>query len=307
MSGSFSQTGGIDAAAFDSLRPYLFAIAYRMLGSASEAEDIVQDTYLRSQAAAATIRAPKAYLATILTRLCLNHLTSARVAREAYPGPWLPEPVPSGDADPAGVEAVGRGEEISFGLLVLLERLTPDERAAYVLREAFDYPYAEIGSMLDRSAAGARQLAHRARERVAEGRRRFTATPEQQRRLTERFLAASRQGDLPALMEILAADVTAWADGGAKRTKATRRPILGRDNVARWLIIVLTRGFPETRATIAEVNGGTALLLWAGDELVATAAIEVADEHIQELRFIVNPDKLAYLQGRIGAPDSDFL
>ncbi|MDQ3693314.1 MAG: RNA polymerase sigma factor SigJ [Chloroflexota bacterium] len=307
MSGNANRTARIDAAEFEALRPYLFAIAYRLLGSASEAEDIVQEAYLRARDAAEEIRSIKAYLATIVTRLCLNHLTSARVMREAYPGPWLPEPVPSGDADPAGVEAVARGEEVSLGLLVLLERLTPEERAAYVLREAFDYPYDEIGLILSKSVAATRQLAHRARERIAAGRRRFTATPEQQRRLTERFLAASRRGDLPALMEILAADVTAWADGGEKRPRAARRPILGRDKVARWLVVVLSQGYPEARATTAEVNGGVALLLWSGEELAAAAMIDVAGERIAELRFLVNPDKLAYLQRRLGGPGPPFL
>jgi RNA polymerase sigma-70 factor (ECF subfamily) len=303
MSAEPGRGSSIDGAEFEGLRPYLFAIAYRMLGSASEAEDVVQETYLRARGAAAeTIRSPKAYLATIVTRLCLNHLASARATREAYPGPWLPEPVPTVDADPAGVEATERGEEVSLAFLVLLERLNPEERAAYVLREAFGYPYEEIAPILGKSVAATRQLAHRAREHVAEPRSRFRASVGEQRRLTERFLAASRRGDLPALMEALTADVTAWVDGGARRPRAARLPIVGRTAVAWWLVAITTRAFPAARATTAEVNGGLALLLWHDDRLVATATIDVADERIAAVRLVVNPDKLAYLRRRLGAP-----
>lgn len=295
----------IDAAVFEALRPYLFAIAYRLLGSASEAEDVVQETWLRAQGTTDAIRSPKAYLATIVTRLCLNHLASARATRESYPGPWLPEPVPTADADPAGVEAAMRSEEVSFAFLVLLERLSPEERAAFVLREAFDYPYDEIAPILGKSVAATRQLAHRARERVAAARPRFSATPDHQRRLAARFLEASRRGDLRALTEALAADVEAWIDGGPKREKATRHRIDGAAAVARWIVAVMAGGFPGASASTADVNGGVALLLWTGDDLVAAAAFDVAEERIRALRLVANPDKLAYLQRRLGAPGAN--
>lgn len=293
---------GMDADEFESLRPYLFAIAYRMLGSASEAEDVVQDAYLRAQdAPTPDIRSPKAYLATIVTRLCLDQLKSARATRETYLGPWLPEPVPTADLLPAPVQAAERREEISLAFLVLLERLTPEERAAYVLREAFEYPYDEIAAVLGKSAAATRQLAHRARQHVAADRPRFTAAADEQRRLTESFLAAARRGDLHALTDALAADVVLWADGGAK-ARAARRPIHGRAAIANWLVGVIPSLPADTRTTYEAINGEIAVLLWLGDELNSATILETRDGRVQAVRSILNPDKLAYLRRRVASP-----
>ncbi len=287
-------------AAFEALRPYLFAVAYRMLGSATDAEDVVQDAYLRYHAAPRDdVRSPKAFLTTLVTRLCLDRLKSARAQREQYVGPWLPEPVPTADADPGPLTAVERREAVSLAFLVLLERLAPEERAAYVLREAFDYGYDEIAGVLGKTPAASRQLVHRARERVATGRPRFAASPDEQRLLTERFLAASERGDLASLTAVLASDVVSWSDGGAK-AKAARLPIPGRERVARFLAGLLRQAPARgIRAEPIELNGGAALLLWTGDALHGVLALDGRDGLIEELRFIINPDKLAYLRRRL--------
>ena len=296
--GGTALVGDIEAEAFEALRPYLFAIAYRMLGSASEAEDVVQDSYLRfTRAAPEAIRSPKAYLAAVVTRLCLDRLKSARVVREAYVGPWLPEPAPTADLAPTPEEAAERREEVSLAFLVLLERLTPEERAVYVLREAFDYPYQEIAAILGKSVAACRQLAHRARQHLAD-RPRFAASPEAQRRLTEHFLAAARRGDLPALTEVLAADVTLWSDGGEKAL-AARRPIHGRDAVARWVIGIAAKLPVDAVVTFEDINGGVGVLVWVGDELVSAMTLDVGDGRVRAAHVVVNPDKIAYLRRRL--------
>jgi RNA polymerase sigma-70 factor (TIGR02957 family) len=293
---------GAEARRFEALRPYLFAIAYRLLGSASEAEDVVQDAYLRvHETPAVDVASPKAYLAAVVTRLCLDRLKSARTTRETYLGPWLPEPVPTADLEPSPAEVAERREEISLAFLVLLERLSPEERAAYVLHEAFDEPYDEIAAVLGKSVPATRQLAHRARARIADDRPRFSASPEEQRRLTERFLAAARDGDLRALTDVLAADVTLWADGGPK-ARAARRPIVGSDAVARWLVGIVAKAPVESRVDFAAINGGVAALHWVGGELTSATTIDVLDGRIQAIRAVVNPDKLAYLARRLAPP-----
>lgn len=294
----------LDAAAFEGLRRYLFAVAYRMLGSASEAEDIVQDAYLRARDVRVDeIQSLKAYLATVVTRLCLDHLRSARVQREVYVGPWLPEPVPTADLVTLPAQAAEQADEISLAFLVLLERLTPEERATYVLREAFAYPYDEIAAVLGKSSAAVRQLSHRAKERVAAERPRFQASPETQRALAERFLAASRAGDLGALTTMLAADATSWGDGGAA-IGAARRPIVGRDAVARLIARGMEKWLKDTSATFALVNGGIATLLWRGGRLQSVVTFEADAERIHGIRTVVNPVKLAYLERRLGEMDA---
>jgi RNA polymerase sigma-70 factor (ECF subfamily) len=292
----------VAAEEFAALRPYLFAVAYRLLGSASDAEDIVQDAYLRLRGApSAEVASPKAYLAAIVTRLCLDHLKSARVARETYLGPWLPEPAPTADIAPSPADAAERREEISLAFLTLLERLTAEERAAYVLHEAFEKPYDEIATMIGKSVAATRQLAHRARVRLADGRPRFTASLEAQRRLTESFLAATRRGDLQALTAALAEDVTVWNDGGAE-TLAARRPIHGRDVVARFLIGVTAKIWTGTRVSFAGFNGGIGVLLWDGDELKNATMLDGVAGRVQAIRSVSNPTKLAYLARRCDPP-----
>jgi RNA polymerase sigma-70 factor, ECF subfamily len=280
---------------FESYRPLLFAIAYRMTGSAGDAEDLVQDTYLRALAApAAEVRAAKAYLTTIVTRLALDHLKSARVQREQYVGPWLPEPLLTSDPALAPEETAERRESLSLAFLVLLESLTPPERAVFLLREVFDYPYAELADALEIPAATCRQLHHRARAHLAAQHRRFDAPPEAQRALTERFLAASLQGDIAALTELLAEDVVSWSDGGGKASAALR-PIVGRDAVLRLLAGLLRKASPDLAASIAEVNTLPALLLSWDGALRMVTTYEFDGGRLRAIRSILNPDKLRYL------------
>jgi RNA polymerase sigma-70 factor (ECF subfamily) len=291
---------------FEALRPYLFAIAYRMLGSASEAEDVVQDAYLRALSATPQhIESPKAYFGAIVTRLCLDELKSARRQREreSYPGPWLADPVPTADLEPSPEQVAERREDVSLAMLSLMERLTPEERAVYVLREAFDVDYSEIAPILGKSPAATRQLGHRARQRVAAGRPRFPASDDDQRRLTERFLAAAERGDVQGLAEVMAADVTMWADGGPKN-RAARRPIAGLPDVLQILAAGLRRLPPGSHTTVEQLNGSPALVVWDGERLVVTIEFEVENGLVSGLRMAGNPDKLRYLQRRLGPPGS---
>ena len=283
---------------FQSYRPLLFSIAYRMLGSASEAEDIVQESYLRYSAApAAQVRSPKAFLSTIVTRLCLDQLKSARARREQYIGPWLPEPLLTAEGDPALGRAELR-ESIATAFLVLLEALSPPERAVFLLREVFEYGYDEIAEQLGLSAANCRQLFHRAQRRVAERRPRFEPAPEAQRRLVERFLAACGSGDVASLTHLLASDAAAYADGGGK-VHAARNPIRGRENVLRYLLGSLQKRPPGAHAELRQVNGAPAVLVFAGPALIYVATFTVADGQIQAVHAVLNPDKLAYIQGQL--------
>lgn len=290
----------LDAEAFESLRRYLFSVAYRMLGSATEAEDVVQDAYIRARDVHPDdVRSLKAYLSTIVTRLCLDHLRSAKAQREVYVGPWLPEPVPTNDLLAQPAEATEQADEISLAFMVLLERLTPEERATYVLREAFAYPFEEIGAVLGKSSAAVRQLSHRAKERIAAGGSpRFTASPETQRELAERFIAASRVGDLDALTSLLAENVTGWGDGGANRT-AARRPTVGRDAVIRLTTSGYRKFFGEAKLSFADVNGSTAILFWRDSKLDNVVTIFAENDRIQLIHAVLNPDKLAYLERRL--------
>jgi RNA polymerase sigma-70 factor (ECF subfamily) len=286
---------------FQSYRPLLFSIAYRMTGSASEAEDIVQESYLRYHTAApGAIRSLKAYLSTIVTRLALDHLKSARAQREQYIGPWLPEPILTSDSALVALQRVEQRESITTAFMVLLETLTPHERAVFLLREVFEYEYAEIGQMLGLSLANCRQLFHRAQARLAERRQRFTATREAQQRLLERFLLACQQGDVAALAETLAEDVVAWSDGGGK-VSAARQPVVGSEKIVRFVAGLLRKALADLRVEIAEVNGMPALLLFEGARLWNVCGIEIANDRIQTLNAVLNPDKLAYIQRQVAA------
>ena len=299
---------------FQSYRPLLFAIAYRMLGSASEADDVLQDAYLRYATALAQadgelteIRSLKAYLSTIVTRLCLDRLKAARSAREQYLGPWLPEPVllqedmidPQNDAE--------RHESISIAFLLLIEALAPQERAVFLLREVFEYEYAEIGQVLGLSAANCRQIFHRAKEHIVARRPRFRPTPERQRELVARFLAATQCGDVQGLADVLAQDVKYIADGGGK-VAAARQPVHGRALVTKLLIKLAenaTRAVQaaehELRLNVAEVNGEPAVLFWVRDRLDTVFVCSLGDEQISAIHAIRNPDKLAYIQRQLFA------
>lgn len=277
---------------FEANRRRLFGLAYRLLGEATEAEDVVQDAFLRWMNSHQVVVA-EAWLTTVVTNLCLNRLTSARVRRESYLGPWLPEPVVTKDGALGPLETVEQRESVSFGMLVLLERLTPPERAVFVLREAFDHSHREIAEILGISEAHSRQLHRRARERVGDTRKRFAADRRKRDRLVGELLAAAGNGDLAGLERMLAEDVVAWTDGGG--VGAARRPVIGRDKVGRYLLGLNKR--PEvarTRVTVTEINGEVAMAFHDGDDLIAISVPEFADGTISAVRLIVNPDKLAF-------------
>jgi RNA polymerase sigma-70 factor (ECF subfamily) len=295
------------AAEFEEHRSRLFSLAYRMLGSAVEAEDAVQDAYLRWRAAdRAAVRVPAAWLTRVCANLCLNRLTSARAVRESYVGPWLPEPVLTGGlpvgARPAldPLETAEQRDTVSLALLTLMERLTPAERAVFVLREAFAYPHAEIAGILDITEAGSRQLHRRARDRVAEERRRFDPSRDRWRAVVERFLDAARGGDIDRLESLLAEDATAWSDGGGRVT-AARRPVSGADRVARLLAGFLRHAGPEHAITIEEVNGFPAVVAAVDGRPVAVLVLEVGGGRVLSVRTVVNPDKLAPIAGQFAA------
>ncbi|MEV0617218.1 RNA polymerase sigma factor SigJ [Nonomuraea sp. NPDC050404] len=284
---------------FEEQRARLFGLAYRLLGSAAEAEDMVQDTYLR-WSEAGPVEVPAAWLAKVLTNLCLSRLASARVRRESYVGPWLPEPVLTADGALGPLETAEQRESVSLGLLVLLERLSPRERAVFVLREAFGYGHAEIGEILGIEESHSRQIHRRARVHVGEPRKRFDSDREQHRRIVAGFLAATMNGDVATLERLLAADVAAWADGGG--TTAARRPVRGREMVARYLRGL--SGRPEAVGVsieVAEVNGEPAVLVHdpSGDALLAIIAVEIENGQVVAVRTIVNPDKLAYATAQL--------
>ncbi|MEU7728866.1 RNA polymerase sigma-70 factor [Streptomyces sp. NPDC040724] len=285
---------------FEEYRSRMFGIAYRMLGSAAEAEDTVQDAYLRWVSAdRADIRQPGAWLAKVVTNLCLNHLTSARVRREEYVGPWLPEPVLTGDGTLGPLESAEQRDSVSMALLVLLEQLTPVERAVYVLREAFAYGHREIAELLDLGEANCRQLYRRAAARVAAERaateeRRFEPDPERWQSLVETFLSAARGGDLERLEGLLTADVRYVSDGGGV-VGAALRPILGRDKVARFSIGVLAKFAGGLPVTVAEVNGTPALLFGEA----AVLLVEFENGLVSGINTVVNPEKLAFLRRQL--------
>ena len=287
---------------FDELRPSAFAIAYRMLGSVSEAEDVVQEGFLRlhrTRQGGERIESPRAYLSTVVSRLSLDHLRSARARRETYVGEWLPEPlVASADDDPARKAEIA--DSLSLAFLVLLESLSPEQRAAYLLRDVFDEPYDRIAGIVGTSEQNARQLATRARRHVEERRPRFEASREQREELATRFFAAAEEGDLEGLEELLAHDVVLHGDGGGK-APALPRPVHGRAKVARTLMAglrVRTRfGFTLRRE---EVNGQPGALVFDREgRLIFVIILDVAEGQIQAVSSIVNPDKLRHL-GDVG-------
>ena len=280
---------------FETYRPLLFSIAYRMLGSASDAEDMVQETYLRYRTAQkAEIRSLKSFLMTVVTRLCLDELKSAHVQREQYLGSWLPEPVLTEDAQ----TLVEQRESLSLAFLTLLEELTPAERAVFVLHTAFDYPYDEIGNMLEKNAAACRQLYHRAQERLAAHQRRFEPALATQQELVGRFLRAAQSGEVEALTELLAHDVVVWADGGGK-VSAARRPVSGQEKVIRFVQGLQRKALADLTVSVETINGGPTLLFWSGETLFTVGGFRVADGQIHGIYAILNPDKLAYLQRQL--------
>ncbi|MFJ7071248.1 RNA polymerase sigma-70 factor [Streptomyces sp. NPDC098781] len=288
----------IETDVFEEHRPVLLGVAYRMLGRVADAEDVVQEAWLRwSGADRSEVREPRAYLVRITTRLAIDRLRQVKARGETYVGPWLPEPYVTdfGDTVQDTAERAVLADSVSFAVLVVLEALSPLERAVFVLREAFGYPYGEIAVMLDRSETAVRQLSGRARRHVDERRPRYEVDPALRRDLTERFLAAAAEGDLEGLMSLLAPDVRLVGDSGGK-AKAPLRVLETADHVGRFLVGAARKGdVPDASFHFVEVNGGPALLIRSGDKPDSIFQLEVLDGRIQSVYIIRNPDKLTSL------------
>ncbi|MEU5918267.1 RNA polymerase sigma-70 factor [Streptomyces sp. NPDC047141] len=288
-----------DVERFEAARPRLEAIAYRLLGSASEAEDAVQDTFLRWQAAdVARVEVPEAWLTKVLTNLCLNQLTSARARRETYVGEWLPEPLFAGDPMLGPADTAEQRESVSYAVLVVMERLSPNERAVYVLREAFDYPHREIAEILDLTESASQQIFHRAKKHVADGRTRTEIDGAEARRIVEEFLAAATSGRTEPLVRLLTGDAVAIGDGGGK-VPARARAFEGAVAVATFLRGLfkpgiakrkMVGGSPDVYATTA--NGAPAVVAVVDGRVVGVMCLEVTPDGITAFRNQVNPDKL---------------
>lgn len=291
------------AGVFETHRPVLTGVAYRILGTASDAEDVVQEAWPRwSGADRSEVEDPRAYLVTIVSRLAIDRLRSARARRESYVGEWLPEPV----SDlPDGADRAELADSVEFALLVVLETLSPLERAVFVLREAFQMPYAEIAEIIGRSEDATRQLSRRARDHVRERRPRFEPDRSVRRRITERFLQACMEGDLDGLKGMLAEDATLVGDGGGK-ARAPLRVLLGRDKVGRFLMsmpnsigkFLASIGVEDAdvRVEVTEVNGAPAVIGTAGDRVVTAVVLDVDGERIRNVYIVANPDKMSHLR-----------
>lgn len=274
---------------FLSARPQLFALAYRMLGSASEAEDVLQEAWLRWSQSKGLIN-PAAWLTTVVTRLCLDLLGSARVRRETYVGPWLPEPLVDSVDGPE--QAAELADSVSLAFLVLLEELSPSQRAALLLREVFHYDYDEVAEILERTPASCRQLVSRARDHLESRRTRFTADRDRAQELTKVFLLACQTGDLASVTAMLAADAFLVTDGGGK-VSAARRPVLGADRVARFLIGVVAKDAAGAGYVQATVNGEPGVVIVIDGVVITVVAVELLGDLVTAVRIVSNPDKLA--------------
>lgn len=285
----------MSATSFEEHRPRLLAVAYGMLGSVVEAEDVVQEAWLRwSTTDQDAIREPGAFLTTVVTRLALDVLGSARRRRERYVGPWLPEPIVTEVGhDPADV--VAEAEQLSVALLMALERLNPIERAVFVLRDLFDWDYGDVAAVVDRTATTCRQIARRARDRVGDHTRATTRSLDHERSVVEAIMVAASSGDMSTMVELLADDAVAWGDGGGKRP-ATRKPSFGADAVARVLTaVVVYAARLGVTARLARANGEVAVLAELDGQPYAVMVVEVRDNQVTALRSVVNPDKLTHL------------
>ena len=288
----------VDPSHYTEYRPLMFSIAYRMTGSIGDAEDIVQEAFLRLTRVlrdGASIDSPRAYLATATTRLAISHLRSARVRREAYVGAWLPEPLVA-DTDPGPAERAEMSDSLSMAFLVLLESLTPTERAVFLLHEVFGYDYKEIADITGKSEPNCRQILARARRHVDEGKPRFEASRQQREEVARRFFEAASGGDMNGLLELLAPDAVSIGDGGGKAW-ATARPIHGRDRVARFMLGLYRRGAKMgVRVALAWVNGQPGAVTYdAGDRVINVFALDIADGLVHAVRSVINPDKLHHL------------
>jgi RNA polymerase sigma-70 factor (ECF subfamily) len=288
------------AETYEDLRPLLFSIAYRMLGSVSEAEDIVQEAFVRYQSALsehdADVDSPKAYLSAITTRLSIDHMRSGRARKESYVGEWLPEPLLTDEASPDAARHAEDADSLSMAFLLLLERLSPVERAVFLLHDVFDYGYDEIAAIIGKSEANCRQLAVRARRHVDEHKPRFEASRRERDRLAGRFFNAVEDGDMNGLIDLLAADVVVYGDGGG-HSPSWRRPIFGRDKVARLMLGLgrHTRGLGGTIRRTA-INGQPGVLFVdPSGRLMYVLTVDIADGVVQTIRGVINPDKLRHL------------
>jgi RNA polymerase sigma-70 factor (ECF subfamily) len=277
---------------FERHRKRLFGLAYRMLATVGDAEDAVQDTYLRwHRTDTAAIQVPEAWLVTACTRICIDRLRQAKLEREQYPGTWLPEPLIELDV---AAEPGETADDLSMALLVLLERLSPAERAAYLLREAFDYDYPQIAEILKKSEAACRQLVSRAAKRIREERPRFSADSNAARALAEKFAAATRAGDAAAFAGVLAQDVLLWSDGGGK-AKAALNVIHGADKVARFFLGIAPKQPRDLRRVMARVNGQPGWVFYQGETPYLAMAVDIADGLVRNVFIVRNPDKLLRL------------
>jgi RNA polymerase sigma-70 factor, ECF subfamily len=267
------------------------SLARWLTGSVADAEDVVQEAFLRWRDAPSDVREPLAWLTTVVTRICIDQLKSARARRERYVGPWLPEPLVRETAADVS-EAAELSDSLSMAFLMVLESLTPTERAAFLLREVFGYGYGEIAELLKTSEANSRQLVHRANERVAERKRRFEADTEKQRDLLARFLFAAATGEVGALVELLAEDAVLYSDGGGA-VKAARRPIHGKDKIARFMAGVAKDVSPDDlRLNVVNVNGAPGVFMEVRDKPYAVITADVADDEVQTIYIVLNPSKL---------------
>ncbi len=277
------------AGVFEEHRSLLFTIAYEITGTATDAEDVVQDSFLRwSEVEATAVHNPRAYLAKTVTRQALNALRAAQRRREDYIGPWLPEPVVTA---PDVADNAVLSESLSFAMLVVLETLSPDERAVFVLREVFDFPYAEIAEATDKSVAAVRQIASRAKAHVRARQPRFEVDARRQRAVADRFVTALMGGDMQSLMDVLAPGAVLLSDGGGKAT-AARRPVIGADNIARFLAGIAKTPVPDMRVEPSSLNGMPALIVYSGARVDLVALIESSGEHVTGVYLVRNPDKL---------------
>jgi RNA polymerase sigma-70 factor, ECF subfamily len=293
-------------ATFDQYRGLLFSIAYRMLGSVADAEDILQEAFIRwQQSQQEEIRSPRAFLVTIVSRLCVNHLQSARVQREQYVGQWLPEPIVTGaEGDPLGIIRID--ESLSMAFLVLLERLTPVERAVFLLREVFEYEYSEIASVLGQTEANCRQILRRARQHVGAMRPRFRTPPQKRDALMESFLAAINTGAMDGLMILLTEDVVLHSDGGGKGV-AVPNLVRGIDKVARGILGSLDRLVPKNLVwTLTGINGQPGLINYLDGVPHSVLTIDIKGDRIQAIYVITNPEKLSHLPELSQHNDSTF-
>jgi len=289
-------------ATFDQYRGLLFSVAYRMLGSVADAEDMLQETFIRwQQAATDEVRSPRAFLVTIITRLCINQLQSARVQREEYVGEWLPEPLVTDPAsDPLGVVKVD--ESLSMAFLLLLERLTPMERAVFLLREVFDYEYAEISKVLGQSEANCRQILRRAQQHVGDMRRRFDASAQHRNELLKQFIQATRKGELQGLIDLLSSEAVLHTDGGGKAI-ALPSLVEGAESVARIILNRMSTVVPKELVTrLAQINGQPGIVSYLKGKPFSVLTLEIAEDRIKAIYVVTNPQKLAHLQDLPTAP-----